>query len=151
MSECPSVYNLSLSQIFSCAGRKYIVKRFCEIHSLFNNSYEPRYILNQLYIKDFLIWLQSLSESLIESLHSALSEVSTDVDVVLHDYALSAYLNLYYLIQVHPNKASMGLDLIELEVATYSVQEEDFVIENTIHKMTDNIDQMSLNGSKQEK
>lgn len=45
----------------------------------------------------------------------------------------------------------MGLDLIELEVATYSVQEEDFVIENTIHKMTDNIDQMSLNGSKQEK
>lgn len=45
----------------------------------------------------------------------------------------------------------MGLDLVELEVAAYSVQEEDFVIENTIHKMTDNIDQMSLNGSKEEK
>ncbi|XP_071636950.1 protein SHQ1 homolog isoform X1 [Temnothorax longispinosus] len=107
-------------------GRKYIVKRFCEIHSLFNNSYEPRYILNQLYVKDFLVWLQTLPESLIESLHSALSEIN-------------------------PNKANMGLDLIELEVATYSVQEEDFVIENTIHKMTNNVEQMSLNGSTQER
>ncbi|KAL0114988.1 hypothetical protein PUN28_010509 [Cardiocondyla obscurior] len=107
-------------------GKKYIIKRFCEIHSLFNNSYEPRYILNQLYIKDFLIWLQSLRESIIEPLHSALSEI-------------------------HPNKAKMGFDLIELEVAAYSVQEEDFVIENAIHKMTDNMDQMSLNGSRQEK
>ncbi|XP_011871376.1 PREDICTED: protein SHQ1 homolog isoform X2 [Vollenhovia emeryi] len=107
-------------------GRKYIVKRFCEIHSLFNESYEMRYVLNQLYIIDFLIWLQTLPESVIESLHSALSEI-------------------------HPNKASMGFHLIELEVATYSVQEEDFVIENTIHKMTDNIDQMTLNDSNQEK
>lgn len=45
----------------------------------------------------------------------------------------------------------MKLDLVELEVAAYSVQEEDFVIENTIHRMTDNIDQMSLSNSKQEK
>lgn len=44
----------------------------------------------------------------------------------------------------------MELNLIELEVAAYSVQEEDFVIENTIHKMTGNIDQMSLNSNKQE-
>lgn len=58
------------------AGKKYIIKVFCEIHSLFNNSYEPRYILNQLYIKDFLIWLQASPESLIESLHSMLNNVS---------------------------------------------------------------------------
>lgn len=57
-------------------GKKYIIKVFCEIHSLFNNSYEPRYILNQLYIKDFLIWLQASPESLIEPLHSMLNNVS---------------------------------------------------------------------------
>ncbi|XP_012529997.1 protein SHQ1 homolog isoform X2 [Monomorium pharaonis] len=106
-------------------GRIYIVKRFCEIHHLFNTSCEPRYILNQLYIKDFLIWLQRLPESLIESLHSALSNVN-------------------------PNKSSMRLDLVELEVAAYSVQEEDFVIENTIHKMTENIEGMSLSNTKEE-
>jgi len=44
----------------------------------------------------------------------------------------------------------MGLDLVELEVAAYSVQEEDFVIENTIHKMTNNVKAMSINDSKQE-
>ena len=66
-----------LFQMISCIGRKYVIKRFCEIHSLFNNSFEPRYILNQLYIKDFLIWLQTLSDSVIESLYSALSNVST--------------------------------------------------------------------------
>lgn len=45
----------------------------------------------------------------------------------------------------------MGLDLVTLEVATYSVQEEHLVIENAIHKMTDNIGEMSLNGSEREK
>ncbi|XP_018046302.1 PREDICTED: protein SHQ1 homolog isoform X1 [Atta colombica] len=104
-------------------GRKYVIKRFCEIHSLFNNSFEPRYILNQLYIKDFLIWLQTLSDSVIESLYSALSNV-------------------------HPNKENMGLELVELEMAAYSVQ-EDFVIENAIHKMTNNIEALSMNGDKQ--
>jgi len=45
----------------------------------------------------------------------------------------------------------MRLDLVELEVAAYSVQEEDFVIENTIHKMTnDFIKAISINDNKQE-
>ncbi|XP_018403060.1 PREDICTED: protein SHQ1 homolog [Cyphomyrmex costatus] len=105
-------------------GKKYIVKRFCEIHSLFNNSFEPRYILNQLYIKDFLIWLQTLSDSLIESLHSSLNNI-------------------------HPNKENIGLELVELEMAACSVQ-EDFVIENTIHQMTNNIETLSMNIDKQE-
>lgn len=65
-----------LKYFYVCAGKKYIIKVFCEIHSLFNNSYEPRYILNQLYIKDFLIWLQASPESLIEPLHSMLNNVS---------------------------------------------------------------------------
>lgn len=45
----------------------------------------------------------------------------------------------------------MGLYLVEVEMAAYSVQEENFVIENSIHKMTDGIDKISLNNSNQEK
>ncbi|KAH0954690.1 hypothetical protein HN011_006136 [Eciton burchellii] len=103
-------------------GKKYVIKRYCEIHSLFNNSHEPRYILNQLYIKDFLIWLQTCPESLIESVHSMLNEIQ-------------------------PNKASMGFNLIELEVAAYSIQEEALVIEN-FHEMIEGVDKISLNNEK---
>lgn len=71
-----SICNLLLLQTFLCVGKKYIIKRFCEIYILFNNSQELRYILNQLYIQDFLIWLQTVPESLIESLHFTLSNVS---------------------------------------------------------------------------
>lgn len=57
-------------------------------------------------------------------------------------------ISIYYFIQVHPNKENMGLELVELEMAAYSVQ-EDFVIENAIHKMTNNIEALSMNGDKQ--
>ncbi|XP_011690248.1 PREDICTED: protein SHQ1 homolog isoform X2 [Wasmannia auropunctata] len=103
-------------------GKKYIIKRFCEIHSLFNTSHEPRYILNQLYIKDFLIWLQTLPECVIESLCSALNDI-------------------------HPTKASMGFDLEELEVAARTIQEEDLIIENSIHNMAKKLEAMSANQS----
>ncbi|XP_020293073.1 protein SHQ1 homolog isoform X2 [Pseudomyrmex gracilis] len=91
-------------------GKKYVIKRFCEIHTLFNNSYEPRYVLNQLYIKDFLIWLQSTPPTTIESLCSTLNAIQ-------------------------PTKASMEFDLEELEAAAYSVLEEvGLIIENN-HKL----------------
>lgn len=45
----------------------------------------------------------------------------------------------------------MGLDLVTLEVATYSVHQEELVIENAIHKMTDNIGEMSLSSSERER
>lgn len=57
----------------------------------------------------------------------------------------------YYLIKIHPSKASMGLDLVELEVAAYSVQEEGLVIENAVHEMVGQIDELCLNDSEKEK
>ncbi|XP_017797503.1 PREDICTED: protein SHQ1 homolog [Habropoda laboriosa] len=107
-------------------GKKYIIKRFCEIHSLFNDSCEPRYILNQLYIKDYLIWLQQINESLIESLDSLIDNIQ-------------------------PLKEDMHLDLLELEQAAYSVQEEDLIIENSIHEMVDQIDALSVNDNNKNK
>ncbi|XP_076181661.1 protein SHQ1 homolog isoform X2 [Ptiloglossa arizonensis] len=106
-------------------GKKYIIKHFCEIHSLFNNSCEPRYILNQLYIKDYLVWLQQIHESLLESLDSLIADIQ-------------------------PNKEEMGFDLVELEQAAYSVT-EDLIIENSVHEMMDQLDELTVNDSDKDK
>uniref|UniRef100_A0A0V0G9M8 Protein SHQ1 homolog n=1 Tax=Triatoma dimidiata TaxID=72491 RepID=A0A0V0G9M8_TRIDM len=45
-------------------GRRQILKCLIEIHKLFNAS-EPRYLLNQLFITDYCIWLQKISEKRI--------------------------------------------------------------------------------------
>lgn len=51
----------------------------------------------------------------------------------------------------HPDKASMGLDLIELETAAYSLQEEVLVIENVVHEVVEQLDGLSLNDAEKEK
>ncbi|XP_032687527.1 protein SHQ1 homolog isoform X2 [Odontomachus brunneus] len=106
-------------------GKKYVIKQFCEIHRIFNTSYEPRYILNQLYIKDFLIWLQSCPESLIESFQTMLDSV-------------------------YPDKANMGLNLVELEAAGHAVQNE-LIIANTIHDATGQMNTLALEDIEEEK
>ncbi|GFY42303.1 protein SHQ1 homolog [Trichonephila inaurata madagascariensis] len=41
-------------------GRKYIIKCLLEIHEMFNQN-EPRYILNDLFIVDYIVWMQTKS------------------------------------------------------------------------------------------
>ncbi|XP_043504402.1 protein SHQ1 homolog [Polistes fuscatus] len=101
-------------------GKKYIIKQFCEIHTLFNNSHEPRYLLNQLYIKDYLIWLQQIPESLMDSLIPLLNNV-------------------------HPSKENMNLDLVELEAAINCTLKENIVIENIIDDITKHAQNLTLN------
>lgn len=45
----------------------------------------------------------------------------------------------------------MGLDLLELEVAAYSVKEEGLVIENAVHEMVGQMDELCLNNAEKEK
>ncbi|XP_076665494.1 protein SHQ1 homolog isoform X2 [Andrena cerasifolii] len=107
-------------------GKKYIIKRFCEIHSLFNNACEPRYILNQLYISNYLVWLQQVHESVIESLYSL-------------------------IVNVQPSNEQMGFHLGELEQAAYSVQEDDLIIENSVHDMVGQMDELTVNDNERDK
>ncbi|XP_033213778.1 protein SHQ1 homolog [Belonocnema kinseyi] len=93
-------------------GKKYIIKRFCEIHSLFNKSCEPRYVLNQLYIKDYLVWMQQSPVSLFETLAKEFDEISV-------------------------TKEEIGFNLIELEASAYDVYVKDYVIENTATESAD--------------
>jgi len=69
-----------------------------DIHELFNSS-EPRYVLNQLYIKDYCIWIQQLKSTHFETI------------VKLFDENKIA-------------KKQVGFDLEVLEVAAMSVKED---------------------------
>ncbi|XP_034255496.1 protein SHQ1 homolog [Thrips palmi] len=80
-------------------GKKQILKSLLELHALFSNS-EPRYILNQLYIRDYCIWIQHVSDSFLKSLLVAINKVEL-------------------------SKADVALDLEELETAARLVQMEE--------------------------
>lgn len=44
----------------------------------------------------------------------------------------------------------MGFDLVELEQAAYSVT-EDLIIENSVHEMMDQLDELTVNDSDKDK
>lgn len=104
-------WNLSLKVIEDIKqvlqlGKKYIVKCLCEIYTFFNSSCEPRYVLNQLYIKDYLIWIQQSQNSVLEFLLKELNEVNL-------------------------KKEEIGFDLVSLENSAYDIYANDLIIENT--------------------
>lgn len=80
-------------------GKRSILKCLLSIHSIFNSS-EPRYILNQLYIQDYCIWIQQVSDKRIRKLAEAFKEVTI-------------------------SKSDLGFDLEELETAARIVEEEE--------------------------
>lgn len=41
----------------------------------------------------------------------------------------------------------MGLELLEIEEAAYSVQEDALVIENAVHEMVEKIDELAINAN----
>ncbi|KAF8770298.1 protein SHQ1 homolog [Argiope bruennichi] len=55
-------------------GIKYIMKCLLEIHEMFNLS-EPRYILNDLFIVDYIVWIQRCPATKLVSLAAALEKV----------------------------------------------------------------------------
>lgn len=69
-----------------------------DIHAMFNSS-EPRYVLNQLYIKDYCVWIQQLKSTHFE-----------------------AAVKLFDSLKIE--KGLLSLDLDELEVAAMSVDED---------------------------
>ena len=63
-------------------GKQPILKCLLHIFHLFNKS-EPRYLLNQLYIQDYCIWIQRASEDTLISLGNAMETVIADNDYLL--------------------------------------------------------------------
>ncbi|XP_072178404.1 protein SHQ1 homolog isoform X1 [Diadema setosum] len=80
-------------------GCNQVLKCFFEVHRLLSND-EPRYILNDLYIADYCVWLQSTSNDKFAALEQEMGKVQI-------------------------TKKDVGLDLDVLEQAASLVREEE--------------------------
>ncbi|XP_069329916.1 protein SHQ1 homolog [Eulemur rufifrons] len=80
-------------------GKSAILKCLLDIHKIFQEN-DPAYILNDLYISDYCVWIQKTKSKKLAALAEALKEVSL-------------------------TKAQLGLELEELEAAALLVQEEE--------------------------
>ncbi|XP_039287393.1 protein SHQ1 homolog [Nilaparvata lugens] len=56
------------------AGKRHVLWLLLRIYSLFGES-EPRYMLNELYIKDYCIWLQNVSDKKLRKFASIVEQV----------------------------------------------------------------------------
>uniref|UniRef100_A0A069DUB8 Protein SHQ1 homolog n=1 Tax=Panstrongylus megistus TaxID=65343 RepID=A0A069DUB8_9HEMI len=97
-------------------GRRQILKCLIEIHKLFNTS-EPRYLLNQLFITDYCIWLQKISEKRIIHLTQYFKEAKVC-------------------------KNDIRLDLETLEAVALMVEKEE--LERMTQQMTMKIDNITV-------
>ncbi|KAG7165118.1 SHQ1-like, partial [Homarus americanus] len=80
-------------------GRKKVLQCLLEIQRFFNLS-EPRYLLNQLYITDYCVWVQKVKDNKLISLADSLKKLKV-------------------------TKSDMCLDLEDLEAAAHLVLEEE--------------------------
>lgn len=87
-------------------GKKFVIKCMIEIHQMFNTSNDARYILNQLYVKDYLVFLQKCR--------------SEELDELCNNIA-----------NIELRKIDLNLELVELESAAEMVkQDETEIMEN---------------------
>ncbi|XP_012379789.1 protein SHQ1 homolog isoform X2 [Dasypus novemcinctus] len=80
-------------------GKSAVLKCLLDIHKIFQEN-DPAYILNDLYISDYCVWIQKAKSKKLAALAEALKKVSL-------------------------TKAQLGLELEELEAAAFLVQEEE--------------------------
>lgn len=90
-------------------GKKFIVKCMIEIHQMFNASNDARYILNQLYIRDYLIFLQKCRNEELDELCNNIANIEISKD-------------------------DLELEIVELEEAAELVKQEevDSIMENEV-------------------
>ncbi|XP_074646856.1 protein SHQ1 homolog [Tubulanus polymorphus] len=69
------------TKIIFSLGRKYLLKCLLDIHQILCHS-ESYYILNDLYITDYCVWIQSASVKKLDSLTRSLMKVKMDKDEV---------------------------------------------------------------------
>ncbi|XP_004702619.1 protein SHQ1 homolog isoform X1 [Echinops telfairi] len=83
-------------------GKSAVLKCLLDIHKIFQEN-DPAYILNDLYISDYCVWIQKAKSRKLAALAEALKKESL-------------------------TKAELGLELEELEQAALLVQEEEAVL-----------------------
>ncbi|XP_006819470.1 protein SHQ1 homolog [Saccoglossus kowalevskii] len=90
-------------------GKRKLLSCLLEIHKLLSKD-DTKYLLNDLYITDYTVWIQSASHDKIESLANALKQVKI-------------------------TKSDLGLELDELEHAATLVEAEENTTEDIVQGM----------------
>lgn len=78
-------------------GKICILKCFLDIHKIFNESGDLRYLLNELYITDYCVWLQNVKEKTFLSLADCMSKVNLckkDLDIPIKLAEMAAEMAL---------------------------------------------------------
>lgn len=88
-------------------GKSAVLKCLLDIHKIFQEN-DPAYILNDLYISDYCVWIQKAKSKKLAALAEALKKASL-------------------------TKAQLGLELEELEAAAFLVQEEEATSKAGVH------------------
>uniref|UniRef100_A0A8C6DX31 Protein SHQ1 homolog n=1 Tax=Moschus moschiferus TaxID=68415 RepID=A0A8C6DX31_MOSMO len=88
-------------------GKSAVLKCLLDIHKIFQEN-DPAYILNDLYISDYCVWIQKARSKKLAALAEALKNASL-------------------------TKAQLGLELEELEAAAFLVQEEETISKAGVH------------------
>lgn len=106
-------------------GRAAVLKCFLDIHRLLNEEGDLHYFLNDLYITDYCVWLQSVKESTFKKLAEALRQQ-----------------------QITKADIDLELDLLE-RAACSALDDEKQEIEacNVDEQLNDNLSSMNLSGN----
>ncbi|XP_037295962.1 protein SHQ1 homolog [Manduca sexta] len=98
-------------------GKKFIVQCVIDIHQLFNTSHDARYILNQLYIKDYLVFLQKCRSEELDELCNNIANIElskADLDLELEQYEHAAQLVKHEETEIMENEVAVRMASMSL-------------------------------------
>ncbi|XP_029838578.3 protein SHQ1 homolog [Ixodes scapularis] len=106
-------------------GPRYVLRCLLDVHSMFN-KHDSRYVLNDLYVTDYAVWVQSVKPKVLHSLADALKQVKVhkeDVGLDLSELESGALLAVQEAsaetsVSVNAVEASMGALCISNPLAT---------------------------------
>lgn len=98
-------------------GKKFIIKSMVDIHQMFNTSNDARYILNQLYIRDYLIFLQKCRNEELDELCNNVANIEIskhDLDLELEELEEAADM-------VHKEETDIVANEMALQMSSMSL------------------------------
>lgn len=97
--------------------KRIVIKCMIEIYQMFNASNDARYILNQLYIKDYLIFLQKCNNKEFLELALTISNIElskNDLDLELDEIEAAAEMVRHEEIEILENEVALRMASMSL-------------------------------------
>uniref|UniRef100_L7M606 Protein SHQ1 homolog n=1 Tax=Rhipicephalus pulchellus TaxID=72859 RepID=L7M606_RHIPC len=130
-------------------GPRYVLRCLLEIHGIFSR-HDSRYVLNDLYITDYAVWIQSVSPKRLQSLADALKRVKVrkaDLDLDIPELEQGAKLAIA---EVAIEEAASGMQALCISnplASTGDAPRADNIISEPQNLRTDDDDSTSSDNS----